>query len=154
MKFTSTITVALFSAFALSAIPACDDKKADDKKAEDKKDAKGKADDKKADGKKVEEKKAEPAPEEKKEEAKADAPAGGGDKIGVPECDEFIEKYTKCINDKVPEAGRAAQQTGLDAMVKTYKDQAAGQGKDQLAATCKTASETIKQSMTAIGCAW
>src|SRR5262245_50730836 len=27
-----------------------------------------------------------------------------GDKIGVPECDEYIEKVEACLNSKVPEA--------------------------------------------------
>jgi hypothetical protein len=156
MKFTRTLSIALFSAFALSTVPACDDKK-DDKKAEDKKDGKAKADDKKAEEKKAEEKKAdEPPAEEKKAEgdAKADAPAGGADKIGVPECDTFIENYSKCINEKVPEAARAGAQTGMEAMVKGFKDMAAGPGKDQLAAACKTASDTTKQSMSAMGCTW
>jgi len=133
MKFTSTLTVALLSAFALSAIPACGDKKADEKKAD--------------------EKKPEPAPEEKKEEATAEAPAGGGDKIGVPECDELVEKYAKCVN-MLPETARAGQQAGMNAMVKSFKDMAAGPGKEQLAAACKIASDTTKHSMTALGCAW
>jgi hypothetical protein len=155
MKFTSTLILAAFSTLAFTAVPACDDKK-DDKKAEDKKDAKGKADDKKADDKKAppaEEKKADAPAEEKKADAPAgDAPAGGGDKIGVAECDDFVTKYAKCINEKVPEAARAGAQQGMDAMVKGFKDMAAGPGKDGLAAACKSALDATKQSMGPMGC--
>ena len=30
-----------------------------------------------------------------------------GEKIGVPECDDFIAKYDACVSSKVPEAARA-----------------------------------------------
>src|SRR5260370_7197560 len=30
-----------------------------------------------------------------------------GDKIGVPECDDYIAKYEACVNGKVPEMARA-----------------------------------------------
>jgi hypothetical protein len=156
MKFTSTLILAAFSTLAFTAVPACDDKK-DDKKAEDKKDAKGKAEEKKADDKKAppaEEKKADAPAEEKKADAApaGDAPAGGGDKIGVAECDDFVTKYAKCINEKVPEAARAGAQQGMDAMVKGFKDMAAGPGKDGLAAACKSALDATKQSMGPMGC--
>ena len=154
MKITSTLILGVFSMFALSAVPACDDKK-DDKKAEDKKDGKAKADDKKGEEKKAEEKKAEPAPEEKKEEAKADGGSGGGgDKVGVPECDEYIEKYTKCISDKVPEAARGSMKDAMDASAKAWREAAAGPGKDGLAAACKAALDAAKQATAAMGCEW
>ncbi|MFO0635802.1 MAG: hypothetical protein U0168_23420 [Nannocystaceae bacterium] len=155
MKITSTLILGVFSMFALSAVPACDDKK-DDKKAEDKKDGKAKADDKKAEEKKAEEKKADPAPEEKKEEAKAEGGGGGGggDKVGVPECDEYIEKYTKCISDKVPEAARGSMKDAMDASAKAWREAASGPGKDGLAAACKAALDAAKQATAAMGCEW
>ncbi len=151
MKITSTLILGVFAAFALSTVPACDDKKADDKKAEDKKDGK-KADDKKGETKT--ETKTEVKVEEKKEETKADAPAGGGDKIGIAECDEYIEKYTKCIMDKMPEAGRAQMKDAMEQSAKAWKEAAAGPGKDAVAATCKTALDAAKQATTAMGCTW
>lgn len=153
MKITSTLLLGVFATFALSAVPACDDKK-DDKKAEDKKDGKAKADDKKGEEKKAEDKKDAP-PEEKKEEAKADeGGGGGGDKIGIPECDEYIEKYTKCISDKVPEAARGSMKDAMDASAKAWKEAAAGPGKDGLAAACKGALDAAKQATAAMGCEW
>lgn len=157
MKITSTLILGVFAAFALSAVPACDDKK-DDKKAEDKKG--DKKDDKKGDDKKVEEKKAEekkadaPPAEEKKADAPADAPAGGADKVGIPECDEYIEKYSKCIADKVPEQVRAQMNEAMTASTKAWKEAANGPAKEGLAASCKTALEAAKTATASFGCTW
>lgn len=84
---------------------------------------------------------------------KTDAPTG--DKIGVPECDEYIAKYEACLNSKVPEAQRAMFKSSFDTMRKTWKDAAANpQGKAALATGCKQALDTAKQSMGAYACAW
>jgi hypothetical protein len=147
MKLSSTLVLGVFAAFAMSTVPACDDKK-DDKKAEDKKDAK----DAKA---KADEKKEEKKAEEKKEEAKADdGGGGGGDKIGIAECDEYIEKYTKCISDKVPEAARQQMKDAMDQSVKAWKEAAAGPAKDGLATACKAALDAAKQATASMGCEW
>ena len=78
-----------------------------------------------------------------------------GDKIGVPECDEYIEKYEACILDKVPEAQRAMYKPSLETMRKSWKDAAATpQGKSALATGCKTALDQAKTSMASFGCKW
>lgn len=79
----------------------------------------------------------------------------GGDKIGVPECDEYIEKYEACLNSKVPEAQRAAMKSAFEMARKGYKDAASTpQGKSTLAAACKQAMDAAKQATTAYGCTW
>ena len=154
-----------------------EDKKADDKKG-DSKDGKAdaKGEDAKADG--GEAAKADDGGEEAKdddgEEAKADdgeeakedggdeakedggeaaaegGDAAGGDKIGVPECDDYVEKYTKCIDEKLPdpvkETSRKAMQTSIDAWKKAA---ATAAGKEGLVQACKTATEAVKAS-----CGW
>lgn len=78
-----------------------------------------------------------------------------GDKIGVPECDEYIEKYEACINTKVPEAQREAFKPSFEAIRKGWKESASNpQTKATLAGGCKQAIETAKQSMSAFSCAW
>lgn len=85
--------------------------------------------------------------------AKTDAAAG--DKIGVPECDEYIQKYEACINSKVPEARRAMFKTSFESARQSWKAAAANsQTKATLASVCKQAQESAKQSMTAFSCAW
>ena len=77
-----------------------------------------------------------------------------GEKIGVPECDEYIAKVEACLA-KVPAAGQPAVKTSLDTMRKTWRDAAATpQGKAGLAAGCKQALETAKTTYNAYGCSW
>jgi len=77
-----------------------------------------------------------------------------GDKVGVPECDEYIAKVEACLA-KVPAAGQPAVKTSLDAMRKSWRDAAATpQGKAGLAAGCKQALETAKTTYSAYGCSW
>ena len=77
-----------------------------------------------------------------------------GDKVGVPECDEYIAKVEACLA-KVPAAGQPAVKSSLDAMRKSWRDAAATpQGKAGLAAGCKQALETAKTTYSAYGCSW
>ena len=78
-----------------------------------------------------------------------------GDKIGVPECDDFIAKYEACVNSKVPETARSMVKANLDAMRTAWKQAAANpQGKAALATGCKTALEQAKTQYSAYGCSW
>lgn len=77
------------------------------------------------------------------------------DKIGVPECDDYIAKVNACISSKVPEAARAAFKTSMDSSMKAWKTAAATpQGKAGLAAGCKQATETMKASLSTYNCEW
>jgi hypothetical protein len=81
--------------------------------------------------------------------------ASSGDKIGIAECDDYIEKYEACITGKVPEAARAAMKSSFDQTRKTWKDLAANpQTKNSLASMCKMSKDTAKQSMEAFRCDW
>jgi hypothetical protein len=90
----------------------------------------------------------------------ADTTNGGGttasgDKIGVAECDEFIQKYEACVNSKVPESARSMVKANLDAMRNAWKKAAeTPQGKAGLAQGCKTALDSAKTSMGSYGCSW
>ena len=75
------------------------------------------------------------------------------DKIGVPECDDYIAKYEACVNGKVPEMARAqfnsAMKTARDAWRKAASTP---EGKAGLAAACKQATEQARTSMKSYGC--
>src|SRR2546423_13444832 len=76
------------------------------------------------------------------------------DKVGVPECDEYIAKVEACLA-KAPAAGQPAVKSSLDTMRKTWKDAAATpQGKAGLAMGCKAALDQAKTSYSAYGCSW
>jgi len=94
----------------------------------------------------------------KKNEGTAPTASGGGsaapsDKVGVPECDTYIEKLTTCINSKVPDAQKAMIKTSFDTAVKQWKDLAATPaGKSGLATACKMAMDQSKQMVSQFGC--
>lgn len=85
--------------------------------------------------------------------APASAAATTGDRIGVPECDDYIAKYEACVSGKVPAAARAQYESSLAQMRKSWRDLAANpQTRAGLAQACKTATESARQSMKPMGC--
>ncbi len=79
--------------------------------------------------------------------------ASSGEKIGVPECDEYIAKYEACAG-KVPEAGRAAYNSGLEQTRSAWRKLAANPAtKGTLAAACKQATEAQAAAWKTYGCA-
>ncbi|HJR07761.1 MAG TPA: hypothetical protein VJ842_10910 [Pyrinomonadaceae bacterium] len=79
--------------------------------------------------------------------------ASAGDKVGVPECDNYLAKYESCVNGKVPVSARAQYETTLAQTRKSWRDLAANpQTKARLAQACKSATEAARQSLTALGC--
>jgi hypothetical protein len=76
-----------------------------------------------------------------------------GDKVGVAECDAFIEAYETCINNKVPAAMRPQFNSGLATWRKQWHDLAANpQTKPTLVQACKTTLESARTSMKSYGC--
>ncbi|MCU1267940.1 MAG: hypothetical protein JWM21_4258 [Acidobacteria bacterium] len=76
-------------------------------------------------------------------------------KVGVAECDAFIEAYENCVNNKVPATMRPQFNAGLASWRKQWHDLAANpQTKPTLVQVCKTQLETAKTSMKAYGCAF
>jgi hypothetical protein len=79
--------------------------------------------------------------------------APAGEKIGIPECDEYIAKYEACTG-KVPEAGRAAYKAGLEQTRSAWKKLAANPAtKGSLAAACKQAADVQAAAWKTYGCA-
>jgi len=96
----------------------------------------------------------------KTDAAKTDAPktdVAAGDKVGVAECDEYIEKYEACLTsiaDKYPQV-HPNLKSAFEAQRKGFKDAAANpQSKATLASTCKQAIETAKTATSAYACKW
>lgn len=97
------------------------------------------------------------AEDTKKEDTKAEdnKETASADKIGVAECDEYIEKYEICLKSKVPETSRAMMKEAFEKSREAWKTAAASpQGKAALAQGCKTALETAKTTMASFNCAW
>ena len=80
--------------------------------------------------------------------------ASTGDKIGVPECDEFIAKYEACVA-KVPEIARPQFQGAVKQWKESWKKMAENpQTKGTLAAACKQAKEQQEAALKTYGCSW
>ncbi len=76
-----------------------------------------------------------------------------GEKIGVPECDEFIAAYDACVSSKVPEAARAQYKTAIEQWRSSWRKLAANPNtKATLAAACKQSAESARASMKSYGC--
>jgi hypothetical protein len=81
--------------------------------------------------------------------------APAGEKIGVPECDDFIAKYDACVSSKVPEAARAQLKSAEAEWRKSWKKLAENpQTKSSLAAACKQAAEQQAAAVKMYGCTW
>jgi hypothetical protein len=87
--------------------------------------------------------------------AAAPAAAAPASEFGVLECDNYIAKFTACVDSKVPEAGRAAVRQGLDQMKASWKQLASNpDSRKGLAQACDQALDAAKTSMQAYGCTW
>jgi hypothetical protein len=79
--------------------------------------------------------------------------ASTGDKIGVPECDDYITKYESCVRSKVPEAMRGTLESSLKTARENWKKAAENATtRGTLAAACKQATDAAAASMKAYGC--
>jgi hypothetical protein len=85
--------------------------------------------------------------------AKTETGTVSADKIGVPECDEFIANYDACISSKVPEVARAQYKTTIEQWRTSWKKLAENpQTKPSLAAACKQSAEQARASMKTYNC--
>ena len=76
-----------------------------------------------------------------------------GTKIGVAECDDFLDKYEACVTGKVPAEGRAQWNAALTQWRTQWKQLADNpQTRSSLAAACKMAADQSRQSMKPYGC--
>lgn len=81
--------------------------------------------------------------------------ASTGDKVGIPECDDFITKYEACVSGKVPEMARGPFEASLKSWRAEWKRLADNpQTRGTLAAGCKQAAEQANSSMKSYGCAF
>lgn len=75
-------------------------------------------------------------------------------RIGIAACDEYIEKYRRCIADKVPEAARSSMLDAMDATEKAWREAATGPAASSLATACEAALDAAKMATASMGCVW
>jgi hypothetical protein len=91
--------------------------------------------------------------------AKTTAPAttapatATAEKIGVPECDDFIAAYDTCVSSKVPEQVRAQYKASIEQWRSSWKKLAENPNtKATLAAACKQSADSARTSMKTYNC--
>ena len=76
-----------------------------------------------------------------------------GEKIGIPECDDFLTKYDACVSSKVPEAARAQYKSSIEQWRASWKKLAENPAtKGTLTAACKQAATQSEAAMKPYGC--
>src|SRR5688572_13711244 len=79
--------------------------------------------------------------------------ASTGEKIGVPECDDFITAYDACVSSKVPETVRAQYKTSIEQWRTSWRQLAANPNtKATLAQVCKQAAEQQRTALKSYNC--
>ena len=85
--------------------------------------------------------------------AEPTAAAPAGDLIGVAQCDDYIAKYSKCVDSKAPADQKATLQKSIEDMRTAWKTAAATpEGKTGLATACQAALDSAKTSASGWGC--
>lgn len=74
--------------------------------------------------------------------------------VGIFECDEYILAFTKCIDERVPEAARKSMQDAMDTTVKAWKEAAANNQREDLAKACRAALDAAREVTKEMGCTW
>jgi hypothetical protein len=75
------------------------------------------------------------------------------DKIGVPECDDFLAAYDACVTGKVPEAARAQYTATIEQWRTSWKKLAENpQTRSSLAAACRQSAEQARTQMKSFDC--
>ena len=75
------------------------------------------------------------------------------DRVGIKECDDYIDQYQLCLNDKVPKEARDSLAASLNQMRTSWKAAASTPSvKASLAQTCTQARQAAKASLAAYGC--
>ena len=96
---------------------------------------------------------AKPEPKEKVEQVKEER-EGSDEKVGVKECDEYIDKFVACMEQQ-PEANRQNMKAGFESTRQAWRA-AAGteETRKELATACRTALAGARRSPATKKCKW
>ncbi|MET0554092.1 MAG: hypothetical protein ABW221_13705 [Vicinamibacteria bacterium] len=75
--------------------------------------------------------------------------------FGVPECDEYMNKWMACVDSKVPAEARGTYKAAIEQSKVSWKQAAATpQGKQMMATACVQQLAATKQALAAYNCTW
>jgi hypothetical protein len=75
--------------------------------------------------------------------------------VGVVECDQFIEAYSRCIQQKLPPANREGAKEGLEALRDAWREAAkSNDARKQLPGTCTRMRADTAAQVAKFHCDW
>jgi hypothetical protein len=86
----------------------------------------------------------------------ATPPAADGDgAVGVEACDDWVRRYTACIDTKVPPAAREQMRDAVAQTAATWRGVAAtAEGRAAVEAACGRMVAATRQATASFGCEW
>lgn len=79
--------------------------------------------------------------------------AGAIPSMGIVECDNFLTKYTTCVDKLSPEI-KTVLQTAMQSTVEGWKQMLKDVPKDVIVKSCQTTHESMKTTMVSYNCSW
>lgn len=77
------------------------------------------------------------------------------EKVGLLECDTYVDRYTACISRHVPVERQSALVQGLEGNIRRWQSMAAtAGGRTDAGNDCQRAFDLTKQAMAPYGCTW
>ena len=77
--------------------------------------------------------------------------------VGIPECDEYLFKFRRCMDEKAPAAHRSTLESTFETLRESWAkaaDQANDQARQALGATCKSMLVQVSRALGFYGCSW
>lgn len=73
----------------------------------------------------------------------------------MPECDDFLIKYSQCVAPRIPQSAQETFQRALDQWAESWRKSATTEaGRQAMAASCTQMMAAQKQAMKAYNCPW
>jgi hypothetical protein len=77
--------------------------------------------------------------------------------VGIPECDEYLFKFQRCMDEKAPAAHRSILEADFETLRESWvkdADQANDQARRALGVACKNMLVGVSRALTSYGCTW
>lgn len=75
--------------------------------------------------------------------------------IGIPECDAYVAKYSRCIEQWMPEAARGSMRDAMQQTIVAWQEAARTPAAHEgLRSACGAALDAARQATAAMGCEW
>jgi hypothetical protein len=81
------------------------------------------------------------------------APVAADERVGVPECDDYLARYQACLESRAPASSREPLRVALEQSRATWRKAAAASADHRaLAQVCERTQQAARTAMQAYGC--